>query len=88
MEFRWSEAKDEELKAKRGVSFGELEAQIRSGGVMDIIAHPGRPNQRIFLLDRAGYVWAIPFVEEDGDRFFLKTAFPSRKFTRIYGGKQ
>ena len=53
---------------------------------MDIIEHPSRPNQRILLLDRAGYVWAVPFVEEDDEHLFLKTAFPSRKFTRMYGG--
>ena len=29
----------------------------------------------------AGYVYLVPFVEED-DHFFLKTIIPSRKATR------
>lgn len=86
MEYRWSESKDDELQAKRGVSFRVIEAEIKAGRVVDIIEHPSRPNQRIMLLDRTGYIWAVPYVEEDEDLLFLKTAFPSRKFTRIYGG--
>ena len=86
MEYRWNEAKDKELQARRGVSFLVIEAEIRAGRIVDIIEHPSRPNQRILLLDRAGYVWAVPFVEEDDEHLFLKTAFPSRKFTRMYGG--
>ena len=86
MRYRWSETKERELQAKRGVSFLAIEAEIRSGGIVDIIEHPSRPNQRILLLDRAGYIWAVPFVEEDDEHMFLKTAFPSRKFTRMYGG--
>ena len=86
MEYRWSEGKDRELQATRGISFRSLEAEIKGGGIVDIIEHPKRPNQRIILLDRSGYIWAVPFVEEDDAHVFLKTAFPSRKFTRMYGG--
>jgi hypothetical protein len=41
------------------------------------------PNQRVFLVLVEGYIYAVPFVKE-GDVFFLKTAFPSRKLTKQY----
>ena len=50
MEYRWSEVKDRELQATRGISFRSIEAEIRGGGIVDIIAHPKRPNQRVILL--------------------------------------
>lgn len=86
MDFHWSESKDRELQERRGISFRTIEAEIKEGHVVDIIQHPRRPNQRVVLLDRGGYIWAVPFVEESDGRVFLKTAFPSRKFTRMYGG--
>jgi hypothetical protein len=59
---------------------------IESGGLLDILAHPNQakyPSQRVLVVDCDGYVYLVPFVEED-DHFFLKTVIPSRKATREY----
>ncbi|PJC46521.1 MAG: hypothetical protein CO036_02400 [Candidatus Omnitrophica bacterium CG_4_9_14_0_2_um_filter_43_12] len=39
------------------------------------------------LFKYKGYIWVVPYVEEK-DYIFLKTLYPSRKFTKFYrGGK-
>ena len=61
---------------------------------IDILKHPKRKNQYIFTIKNQyiftiminDYVWAVPFVKSD-EKIFLKTAFPSRKFTNIYKRK-
>jgi uncharacterized DUF497 family protein len=85
----WDELKNKQLKRDRGVSFERIAEAITSKEYVAIVKHPTRANQRVFVLPLDGYVWAVPFVtEDDGEGFFLKTAFPSRKFNRIYGGKK
>lgn len=84
--FRWSPAKNESLKAERGISFEGIVVAIESGGLLDIVAHPNKaryPRQRILVVATDSYAYLVPFVEED-DYFFLKTIMPSRKATRDY----
>ncbi len=60
---------------------------VSGGEYRDILKHPTRPNQWIFVVDIDEYVWVVPFVlEESGTSIFLKTSFPSRRFQRRYGG--
>lgn len=87
--FRWNPRKNEELKVGRGVSFEDVVLAIESGGLLDIVEHPnpGRyPNQGVFVVAIAAYVYLVPHVEEP-DYIFLKTIIPSRKATRDYGLK-
>lgn len=82
--FRWGSGKNEQLKLERGISFEIMVVAIETGGLVDILAHPNAaryPNQRGLVVLNDGYVYLIPFVEED-DHFFLKTVIPSRKATR------
>ena len=84
--FRWNPEKNEALTADRGVSFERIAVAIESGGLLDILAHPNQqkyPRQKILLVAADGYVYLVPFVEED-EYFFLKTIIPSRKATRDY----
>jgi hypothetical protein len=84
--FRWGAAKNEQLKAVRGVSFEQMVVAIEGKGLLDILAHPnpGRyPHQRVLVVASDGYAYLVPFVEED-DHYFLKTVIPSRKATRDY----
>jgi uncharacterized DUF497 family protein len=37
---------------------------------------------------RDDHIWAVPFVVQDEENVFLKTAYPSRKYTRLYGGTE
>ncbi len=84
--FRWSPEKNQQLAIERGVSFEVIVVSVESGGLLDILAHPNParyPRQRILVVAVDGYVYLVPFVEED-DYFFLKTIIPSRKATRQY----
>lgn len=82
----WSSEKNEILKTKRGISFEEIAHLIESGQILGIEENPGRSNQKIYILEIESYAVIVPFVEKN-DEIFLKTAFPSRKYTRHYGLK-
>jgi uncharacterized DUF497 family protein len=83
---KWSLDKNEILKAKRGISFEEISLLIESGQILGIEENPGRSDQKIYILEIESYAFIVPFVEKD-DEIFLKTAFPSRKYTKRYGLK-
>ena len=78
-EIKWSPLKNEELKRIRGVSFEE----IINAKLIGIKKHPSRKNQNIMLFEYREYVWVVPYVIEK-DYIFLKTLFPSRKYTKEY----
>ena len=82
----WNSEKNELLKRERGISFEEIAYLIESGQVIGIEENPGRPNQKIYVLEIENYAFIVPFVENDKE-LFLKTAFPSRKYTKKYGLK-
>ena len=82
----WSQEKNEILKAKRGISFEEIALLIESGQILGIEENPGRSHQKIYILEIENYAFIVPFVERDNE-IFLKTAFPSRKYTKRYGLK-
>jgi uncharacterized DUF497 family protein len=84
--FRWSNAKNAQLKAERNISFEEIVLAIEADGLLDIVVHsnPGKyPNQRMFVVTVEQYAYLVPFVDE-ADYYFLKTVIPSRKATRDY----
>ena len=86
--FDWSPEKNEQLITERGVSFEDAIFFLMNNGLLDDIEHPDParyPNQRIFIVDIAGYVYLVPYVETN-DCIFLKTMIPSRKATRKYIG--
>lgn len=76
---QWNLLKSKRLKRTRGVSFEE----IITTKLVDIKNHPARENQQILLFEYKGYIWLVPFVEKEGE-IFLKTLYPSRKYTKIY----
>jgi hypothetical protein len=75
----WSLTKSEELKKTRGVSFEEM---IRNE-LVAVKRHPRLKHQNIMLFKHRGYIWVAPYVESK-DEIFLKTMFPSRKYTKLY----
>jgi hypothetical protein len=78
MNIIWDDEKDKKLKKDRGISFEEY---------IDIVKHPKRPGQSLFILPVKGYIHAVPFVFDEDNNIVLKTAFPSRKFHKKYGQK-
>ena len=83
---RWNPEKNEQLRIKRGVSFDMIVEAIERGNLLDDIPHPNQelyPNQRILIVKLANYVYEVPYVESNSEKF-LKTLFPSRKATKKY----
>ena len=81
----WGEDKDRWLRRTRSVSFSRIAEQILAGDYLDVLENPSRQDQDVFVLRVDGYTWVVPFVIDKGT-IFLKTAYPSRKFHRRYGG--
>ncbi len=67
--------------------FEAIAASIAQGGLLDVLAHPNReryPDQKILVVQIRDYVYAVPSVEQAKGTWFLKTAFPSRRLTKLY----
>ena len=84
--YDWNNAKNEQLKKKRGISFEQITTQIETGFLLDIVEHPDQEkyvNQRIYIVEYESYAYLVPFVQTE-NRIFLKTIYPSRKATKKY----
>jgi uncharacterized DUF497 family protein len=82
----WNEQKNETLKKTRNVCFEDVENCILNDEVIDVLPHhnPEKyPNQRIFVVRLADYIYYVPFVEDD-KKIFLKNIIPSRKLNAKY----
>ena len=88
MTYTWDDAENELLRHTRGISFEEIVVELEAGNVIDVLEHPrpGRyPNQHVYLVRHLDYVFVVPFVRvTEKQEIFLKTIYPSRKFTRKY----
>ena len=86
----WDPDKNNKLIEERNVSFEDVVFCLQSDGLLDDLAHPNNEkydHQRLFVIEIDGYVYLVPYVEND-DELFLKTIIPSRKATKHYlGGK-
>ena len=86
--FDYSKEKDLVLKEARGVGFDDIIEAINRGYLLDNVDHFNKsryPNQRIFIVRVKNKVYAVPYVfDEERNRFFLKTIYPSRKLKKRY----
>ncbi len=83
-EIRWDLDKERELKRTRNITF----EQLLNTPLIGVEKNRKRPHQRLMIFKYKGYAWIIPYVSGPG-YIFLKTAFPSRKYTQKYlkGGR-
>lgn len=79
MKLAWNQVKSERLKRIRGISFEE----IVTSELIAVTKHPSRDNQRILVYRHKGYLWAVPYVIDEGV-IFLKTIYPSRKLVKWF----
>ena len=87
MSFYWNEEKNTLLQQERGISFERIVVAIEEGHLLDVLEHPNKDkygNQIILVVEIEGYAFCAPCVPEDNGTYFLKTAFPSRKYTKQY----
>lgn len=82
---RWDEEKNKKLKKERGVGFELILSLIEDSLIVDIRDNPNYPNQKYYFFIVKEYVYCVPVVETD-DEIFLKTIFPSRKYTKLIKG--
>ena len=88
--FDWDDAKNATLRTERGIGFEDVVFHIERGDLLDILDHPNPDRyagQRIFIVRREGYVYLVPFVEDE-HTVFLTTIIPSRKATKEYLGEE
>ncbi|MBI5236308.1 MAG: DUF4258 domain-containing protein [Deltaproteobacteria bacterium] len=86
--YDWNDEKNELLKVLREVSFEEVVLAIEKGDLLDRRRHPNSakyPNQMVFYVRINGYVYVVPFAEDD-EKIFLKTIIPDRKAADKYSG--
>ena len=89
----FSEEKNQLLKATRGIGFDEVIQHLTSGDLLAEKMHPNksRSHQRLYIVKIESYAYVVPFIiNEQKEEVFLKTAYPSRRFTKLYikgGGK-
>lgn len=89
MKYSYSKIKDLKLREQRGISFEEIISHIEKGLVLKVLAHTNQEKyskQEIMLVNVKDYVWVVP-CEQKGDELHLKTAYKSRKYTKIYLGR-
>ena len=88
VKFDFNHQKNEILFEKRGVSFYRVIEAIAENGVLLNFDHPDKekqPNQKVMVVDIDGYAYCVPYIV-DGDTWFLKTIYPSRKFKYLIEG--
>jgi len=89
--YNWDTEKSLLLKETRGISFEQIVIYVEQGDLLDVIEHPNSEryaHQKILIVCIDTYIYAVPFVQNNNERF-LKTIIPSRKFTKKYlGGKK
>jgi len=88
--YNWNKEKNLLLKETREISFEQIVMHIEQGDLLDIIQHPNSEkyaNQKILIINVKNYIYTVPFIENNNERF-LKTIIPNRKFTKKYLGGQ
>lgn len=85
--YQFSADKNWRLIQERNISFEEIIAALGNGQLLETLIHPNTekyPHQKIYVVDVRGYIYLVPFVYVNKHTIFLKTIFPSRKYTNKY----
>ncbi len=83
--FNWDNEKNERLKFERGISFEEVVFCIENGQILNVLEHHNKEKdkgQRMYVVAINNYAYIVPFIDLENERF-LKTIFPSRKYTKL-----
>ncbi len=75
------------LKYERDIEIEEIIDIIIKKRYLDILKHPKRVGQKIFILEYRDYIHIVPFIIDKDDNIIIKTVFPSRNFHKIYKEK-
>ena len=86
MKVIWDEAKARKLQGNRNISLEEIDDLLMNQQFLEILEHPRRPDQMIFIVPYHNYIHAVPFIIDEDSSIVLKTAYPSRKYHKRFGG--
>jgi hypothetical protein len=78
--------KNESLQKERGISFEEIIQSINLGRILAVLPHSNSRkyrNQHLLIIEIKDYAYVVPCIMKEKE-IFLKTAYPSRKATKIY----
>lgn len=84
--FEFSGEKNALIKRQHGISFEEIIDALEGKKILASFPHPNRkkyPDQTIVVVEIKTYAYVVPTIEGE-QSIFLKTAFPSRKYTKKY----
>ncbi len=81
----WSEEKNDQLKAERGIDLAVVATLIEAGDILAVLPNPGHPGQVLVVVTLNGFTCACPSLPHDGG-YFLKTAYFSRKLHHRFTG--
>ena len=84
-EFEWNNDKNLLLIQERNVCFEDIVTCIENDKLLDVIKNPSldRSDQFCMIVNISDYAYVVPFVK-NGNVFFLKTIYKSRKQTKKY----
>lgn len=80
----YDDKKAQILKLERNIDIDEIVELIIDKKYLDILEHPKRGGQQIFILSYKDYIHVVPFVVDKNNDIIIKTVFPSRNFHKIY----
>ncbi len=83
----WDKGKNIWLKKNRQISFEAIELKILNNDIIKIIPHSSKKyaHQFMIIVNVNNYGYVVPFViNKENNLIFLKTIFPSRKYTKKY----
>lgn len=82
--FDFNSAKNQKLIEQRGISFEDAIFELENFRELDVVDNTAKyPNQKMFVIAINNYAYAVPFIIKD-NKYFLKTIYPSRQFTKKY----
>lgn len=82
IQFKYNSEKNAKLLKERYIGFDEIATAMIEGKVLDITDHCNKekyPNQKVAYVLILDIVYVVPFIKEDQNSIFLKTAYPSSK---------
>jgi len=83
----WDNEKNRKLIAERGLSLENFASLILEKKYLAVLKNPSRKEQKVFVISWQDYTYAVPFIIDKEQNIILKTVFPSRKYHKLYGGK-
>lgn len=75
------------LRFERNIEIEDIIDIITNKKYLDILKHPKREGQQIFILEYKDYIHVVPFIIDKDDNIIIKIVFPSKNFHKIYKEK-